>query len=41
MNSIITSFVIVLQALILAEGKYILIEIDKPEGIDIQICLKH
>jgi len=31
MNSIISSFGIVLHALILAEGKYVLIEIEKPE----------
>ena len=41
MNSIISSFGIVLHALILAEGKYLLMEIEKPEGISIHISLKH
>ena len=36
MNSIITSFGIVLHALIVAEGKFVLIEIEKPEGINIK-----
>ena len=40
MNSIITSIGVVLYALILAEGKYILVEIEKPEGKSIHICLE-
>ena len=41
MKSIITAFGIVLHALVLAEGKYMLIEMEKTEGTNIQICLKH
>ena len=40
MNSIISSFGIVLHAIILAEGKYMLIDIEKQEGIKIQISWK-
>ena len=37
MNSIITSVGIVLHALFLAEGKYLLMEIEEPKGKGIQI----